>query len=318
MENNGKVTELYRKYRPRRFKDVLGQPEAVAVLEEMVKNNRVPHALLFSGSSGVGKTTIARIMAAKLGCDKLYCKEYNFAESRGIDTVREIDEDAKMPPLGDAKVKFWILDEIARGTGDSLSALLKILEDPKDHAYYALCTTDPQKLPKTLRTRCTEIRLNSLDGGIIGHLVKDVCVKESIKISDVVLEKIVECSECSARQALVLLGKICGLPGEQEMLAAIHRPDTERNAYDLAKALVWDRGVRWKDIQKILSELVDEDWEQLRHLIRANATIELLKPSGNAARAGLVLECFQDTVMYTGRSGIAQACWAVKSESESK
>src|SRR5437773_2031788 len=136
MKRKPRMRELYKKHRPRKFADVVGQPRAVAALESMVAAGEVPHSVLFAGPSGTGKTTLARILARELGCGKNF-KEINAAESRGIDSIREVQSVMGLAPMG-GKCRVWLWDEAHRLTPDSQSALLKTLEDTPSHVYFML------------------------------------------------------------------------------------------------------------------------------------------------------------------------------------
>jgi len=144
------AVELYRKYRPTKFSQVLGQREAIATLANMGKRRAVPHCLLFTGPSGVGKTTLIRILREKLGCKEHDYVEINAAEARGIDTIRDIQRRLTLSPLS-GRCRVWAIDECHRLTTDAQSALLKILEDTPPTAYFMLATTEPNKLLTTER-----------------------------------------------------------------------------------------------------------------------------------------------------------------------
>jgi DNA polymerase-3 subunit gamma/tau len=168
--------ELYKVHRPKTFKQMVGSPEAVNCLKAMVKKGKIPHALVFTGPSGCGKTSAARIMAGKLECDPHELVEVNAAESKGIDTVRDIDRLTSTRPLL-GKVKVFIMDECHKLTNDAQTAMLKMVEDPRDFIYYVFCTTDPQKIIPTLRNRCTEVRFSPLSSAEAKQLIESVAAK---------------------------------------------------------------------------------------------------------------------------------------------
>lgn len=300
------MTESYKKFRPKTFKGVLGQDEAIKTLSGFLSNGGLPQAILLTGPSGTGKTTCARILAAKLGCTEDDLEEINTAESRGIDKVREIQQQMVMSPLS-GKARVYILDEVHRGTHDFQSALLKSLEDTPPGVYFMLCTTDPQKLLKAILTRCTEIKLNNLAPDVILQLLKDTCTKVSFTPSDNVLSAIVDLAEGSARQALVVLDQIRHLKTEEEQLAGIQQADSKRNALDIFRALLAHS--KWTKLVKILSA-VEDDAETIRQIILACCATALLKSTGNdAERLCQMIDVFQFDFDRTKKAGLYRACY---------
>jgi DNA polymerase III gamma/tau subunit len=302
--------ELYRKYRPKCLDEVLGQPEAVKQLADWLENGRMPHTTLFSGSSGCGKTTLARIAARWLLDSPLKrnpdFESVNAAEARGIDKIREVQDRMGMSPLG-GKCRVWIFDECHRLTGDSQSALLETLEDTPDNVYFMLCTTDPNKLLLAIRTRCSHLTVATLSSKTMKQLVQSVTEKENIEIELDTLDALIECAEGSARKALVILNQIRGLP-PKEHLAAVQKADTKKKAFDIASALIWKKK-KWPEIAAMIDALEDDNWEGIRHLILTCAGNELLKekdPSGSKAFA--ILEIFRSHWYDSKRAGLIHAC----------
>jgi DNA polymerase-3 subunit gamma/tau len=233
--------ELYRKHRPTKFSQVIGQPTAVRILTDLVRTKKIPHAVLFTGPSGCGKTTLARILTTKLNCLENDCCELNAADARGIDTIREIRRFMGYKAMA-GSTRVWLLDEAHLLTNEAQSALLKILEDPPDHAYFMLCTTHEAKLLPTVRGRCTEVRVTSMFDAALRQLVETAAEKEGLTLSKELLKQIVECCDGSGRKALVLLEQIAGIEDEKERIdpeggqqARRHRdrPGTRQPANDL-------------------------------------------------------------------------------------
>lgn len=144
---------LYRKYRPQKFSEVLGQEHIVSVLESELKGEKVSHAYLFSGSRGTGKTSIARIFAKGAGVNDEDIYEIDAASNRGIDDIRAIRESVHTMPYS-SKYKIYIVDEVHMLTKEAFNALLKTLEEPPSHVIFILATTEPHKLPDTVISRC--------------------------------------------------------------------------------------------------------------------------------------------------------------------
>ncbi|PIV01497.1 DNA polymerase III, subunit gamma and tau, partial [Candidatus Shapirobacteria bacterium CG03_land_8_20_14_0_80_39_12] len=178
------TVSFYLKYRPQKFLD-LDSSEAREELLKIFKSEKIPHALLFSGPRGIGKTSAARIVAKAVNCEKVQSTEYkehrefepcnqcdscisitngtnvdileiDAASNRGIDDIKELREKIKLSPAS-AKYKVYIIDEAHMLTPEAFNALLKTLEEPPKHAIFILCTTDPEKLPKTIISRCQRI-----------------------------------------------------------------------------------------------------------------------------------------------------------------
>jgi DNA polymerase-3 subunit gamma/tau len=153
---------LYRKYRPQTFKDVVGQEQAVELLTSAIKQGKVSHAYLFCGGRGTGKTTVARIVAREIGCNDEDIIEIDAASNRGIDEIRELREAVRTAPFS-SPYKVYIVDEAHMLTKEAANALLKTLEEPPSHVIFILATTDPDKLPSTIVSRCQKVVFRSPD-----------------------------------------------------------------------------------------------------------------------------------------------------------
>lgn len=295
--------ELYKKYRPKLFKHVVGQPDAVRVLEDMLRRREVAHTILFTGPSGCGKTTLARIMKEKLECGAMDFNEVNCADSRGIDMVRDIQRRMGLAPVG-GKCRIWLLDEVQALTKDAQSALLKILEDTPSHVYFMLCTTDPHKLLATIKTRSTEVRVKPLPHVDISMLITYVLGKENIAITMDVVERINDVAEGSARKALVLLHSVIGLKTEEEQLEAVLSSDAKKQAVDIARALL-DNRTKFVDMIPLI-KAVEEEPETIRRIVLGYATT-LALANRNRARAILIINSFRDHWYDCGKSGLVAA-----------
>lgn len=300
--------ELYKKYRPQRLKEVLGQLEAVRTLQGFVENG-FPHALMFSGPSGCGKTTLTRICATKLDCHPDYYVEKDCATFRGIDTVRDIEREMHAWPLI-GNVRIYYIDEAHQLTKDAQNALLKMLEDTESHVYFMLSTTEPQKLITPIITRCTEIKVQKLKAKILRELVDYVLTEEKVELSADVKDKIVEYSEGSARKALVLLNQVYKLEDEEEQLQSVFRMDHKANAFELAKLLIWTPRPNWSDVSKLLKDLED-DPEGIRLMMLSCSMGEILKGGNAVSRALMVFDYFQFNFYDTKKPGLVRACYNV-------
>ncbi len=298
------------KYRPKDFGEVVGQPTAVKTIESWFAKNRVPHAMMFVGPSGVGKTTLGRIVARKIGCSRRDFEEVNCAAREPMATARDLQNLSYTSPWK-GKFKVFLLDELQSWSRASFSqqALLKILEEPPKHVYFIICTTDPAKIITAIRSRCTEVQVRALLAQEIKQLLCDILEQEEKTIPNSVLEKTVETADGSARNALKLLDKVWNLPKEEDMLEAILPPKLVADAFDLVKLLVWERKPDVKKAWKIIDGLENPDWERFRHLVLTCARKELKKGNANAPRAYALMDCCLDTWMYSLEDGCVHAIY---------
>ena len=174
-------TALYRKYRPSNFSEVLGQEHIVNALKGAIKQNNIGHAYLFSGTRGTGKTSIARIFANEIGTTERDLHEIDAASNRGIDDIRELREETHTLPF-ESKYKVYIVDEVHMLTKEAFNALLKTLEEPPKHVIFILATTEKEKLPDTIVSRCQSFSFKKPTTEILKKMILNVAKKEGYKI----------------------------------------------------------------------------------------------------------------------------------------
>ena len=219
---------LYRKYRPSTLEDVIGQDVVIKILKNAVINDRVGHAYLFSGPRGIGKTTIAKAYAKTVNClnveDGKSCEkcancnaindnscpdiiEIDAASNNGVDEIREIRNKINLVP-NQLKYKVYIIDEVHMLSIGAFNALLKTLEEPPEHVIFILATTDMQKVPATIISRCQCFDFHRISNENITSRLEYICKKEKIKINKEVLTRIAELSDGGLRDAVGMLDKL--------------------------------------------------------------------------------------------------------------
>lgn len=198
---------LYRKYRPKSFEAVSGQTEIVNLLTSAIKSNKVTHAYLFCGSRGTGKTTVARIFAEKIGCNDEDIIELDAASNRGIDEVRELREAVRTAPFS-SPYKVYIIDEAHMLTKEAANALLKTLEEPPSHVIFILATTDPEKLPNTIVSRCQKINFQQPDVNTLSERILFISKNEGFLMDDNAAKLVALHGKGSYRDAIGILEQI--------------------------------------------------------------------------------------------------------------
>ena len=226
---------LYRKYRPKHFDEVQGQPHVVKILQNALKLDRVAHAYLFSGPRGTGKTSVARILARAINCANSssapcnscgICSEFisgrtldlveiDAASNRGIDEIRAIRDASMLLPVR-AKRKVYIIDEVHMLTKEAFNALLKTLEEPPKHVVFMLATTEPEKVPETISSRAQHLRFHRVPDEVVAQSILDVGRSENFDIEREAAETLALFSEGSLRDAMNLLGQISVLAGNEK------------------------------------------------------------------------------------------------------
>ncbi len=231
---------LARKYRPQRFEDIVGQEHVSETLQKAIASNRVHHAYLFTGIRGVGKTTAARVLAKALNCESgptaepcnecVACKEItagrsmdvmelDAASNRGIDDMRELREGVRYTTARD-RFKIVIIDEVHMLTEAAFNALLKTLEEPPPHVRFVLATTDPQKMPATILSRCQRFDFRRVTAAsLVAHLER-ICTAEGIAVDAAALAIIVRQTQGSVRDAMSLLDQLLAASSDGQLTAA--------------------------------------------------------------------------------------------------
>ena len=218
---------LYRKYRPTSFDEVFGQDNIVKIIQNAVVSGRVSHAYLFSGPRGTGKTTTAKILARMVNCESLdngnpcgKCSnclnfsssgdvvEIDAASNNGVDEIRNLREKVNLVP-SQSKYKIYIIDEVHMLTTQAFNALLKTLEEPPKHVIFILATTEPNKIPLTISSRCQKFQFNRVDDSDIVKRLKQISDIEKINISDDALYEIARVSDGGMRDSINLLDQLC-------------------------------------------------------------------------------------------------------------
>ena len=198
---------LYRKYRPQKFSDVIGQNHIVKVLEGAIKLGNISHAYLFSGPRGTGKTSMARILSREIGTSVNDLVEMDAASNRGIDDVREIRESVNTLPF-ESRYKVYIIDEVHMLTKDAWNAFLKTLEEPPRHVVFILATTEFEKVPETVISRCQTFSFKQPNQTILKDFALSIAKLEGVTLEPAAAELVALLGDGSFRDAHGILEKV--------------------------------------------------------------------------------------------------------------
>lgn len=294
---------LARKWRPKKFADVAGQDHIVRALLNALESDRVHHAYLFAGTRGVGKTTVARILAKALNCETgvhaepcgecaacvsidegrfIDLIEVDAASRTKVDDTRELLENVQYSPTS-GRYKVYLIDEVHMLSNHSFNALLKTLEEPPPHVKFLLATTDPQKLPVTVLSRCLQFNLKRLPGALIVERMNRICGDEGIEADAGALTRIARAAAGSMRDALSLLDQALAFGGGAlrdadvaEMLGSMD----QRHINDLLGCLAAGDAVALMEQIRMLQELVPDYESVLDDMATVLQQIAVLQLAG--------------------------------------
>ena len=329
-------TALYREWRPRTFNDVVGQEHITTTLKNQILNNRIAHAYLFCGTRGTGKTSTAKVFAKALNCLNLkdgepcneceMCKKINeglaidvteldAASNNGVDKIRDIIDDVKYPPQ-EAKYKVYIMDEVHMLSAGAVNAFLKTLEEPPNNVIFILATTDPQKLPITILSRCQRFDFKRINNSEITARLRKIVNEQNVLADERSLNLIARVSDGAMRDSLSILDQAISMGNGNvdygtvvSMLGLV----TNEHLFKLANAVIQrsvEKGIEiieeviysGKDIYLFIKDLI----AHYRNLLMVKVTnnpeevldmseenIALIKEQGARLRAEEIMRCIR-------------------------
>ena len=342
-------TALYRKYRPTNFSSIVGQDVIVDILKNSIINNKVSHAYLFTGPRGTGKTSTAKILAHAVNClnftndicgECSICKsldlndndivEIDAASNNGVDEIRSLRDNVNLMPAF-CKYKIYIIDEVHMLSTGAFNALLKTLEEPPSHVIFILATTEPNKIPLTILSRCQRFDFNKINMNDLISRLKYIVNEEGRVVSDNILEQIAKISDGGLRDAINLLDQLLSLRDENINIDEVEKLSgkiSTQSVYDLFSYIInndlvsilnfstymFDNGKNYKDLadsmlsflrdisintevpnyfDKSYSELLSKISISFNNLIKMSSIInELLKELKNSNNQKMLFEIY--------------------------
>lgn len=329
-------TALYREWRPKTFYDVVGQEHITTTLKNQILNNRIAHAYLFCGTRGTGKTSTAKVFAKALNCLNLQdgepcnecemCKKINeglaidvteldAASNNGVDKIRDIIDDVKYPPQ-EARFKVYIMDEVHMLSAGAVNAFLKTLEEPPSNVIFILATTDPQKLPITILSRCQRFDFKRISNSDITDRLRKIVTDQNVIADDKSLNLIARISDGAMRDSLSILDQAISMGNgnvQYDTLIGMLGLVTNEHLFNLTNAII-QRSVEraigviedvvfsGKDIYLFIKDLISH----YRNLLMAKVTnnpeevldmseenIALIKEQSARLRAEEIMRCIR-------------------------
>lgn len=301
------VDTLQLSYRPKYLDDIVGNSETVNSLKTVLERdqNKIPRSYLFHGHFGCGKTTLAKVICNELDIEEKDIKFMNMSNYTGVDHMRDLLSKIRYKPLGGSDFRAYIMDEVHELSTASMNCLLNDLENPPDHVIFILCTTDPQKLKNTIRSRCYQYQVKPLNSEDTKVLLNKVAKAEKKKVSPKITKEIFLQSEGTPRDALILLDKIINIKDDEKALQIVQGHINEENeeAFELCKLFI-NGTLTWKKAKEIIKNLDGTvNYEQLR-IGMMNYCESVLLNNGDSKCFALFDVLQEKTFIYTKRAGL--------------
>lgn len=306
------MNELHTKYRPQTFEGVLGHDLIVRALEQALADG-TSRSFIFVGGSGVGKTTLARIVANKLGCTAENVIEIDAATYNGIDSMRTITERLNYRPFGKNKSRVIIVDEAHALSKAAWQSLLKSVEEPPPGVYWIFCTTEAGKIPTTISNRCNVFELKPVNRDLVFELLAAVVELEKLSVPEDVLSFISRRCMGSPRRALTFLSQCSTCKTVSEASELIRETtDDDEGTIELARSLV-KGSLTWERAVQLIKTLEDTNPETVRMTIVSYVSTVLLSTKDEkSASVGLsILEAFSTPFTQNGVHQILLAVGAL-------
>jgi DNA polymerase III gamma/tau subunit len=281
---------LITKYRPINFDEVIGNELCIQKLKETLKTDSRPHSYLFTGPSGIGKTTLARILGKEFDA---FIQEIDAASHSGVENTREIVESSKFKSIMNESSKLLIIDEAHNLSAKAWEPLLKLLEDPPSYFYIVLCSTELAKIPQTIKNRCYHVPLKPLKSREIENLLADVCEIEKWEVNGDVFNAIIPASGGSARLALSILQAGHSCTSREELATIIAEVESENSPVIKLCQYLIKGGKDWPQISRMLEQIEDPD-EGIAHACNYLAKAMTRSEERQADQIWRIIQCLSE------------------------
>lgn len=281
------MRELHTKYRPTEWEEIIGQPAAVESVMAALEEGR-SRAFIFAGPSGVGKTTISRIIAGEMEAELM---EIDAATHTGVDAMRDVQQMTQYAPLN-APSRVIIVDECHMLSKSAWNSMLKVIEEPPKNVLWCLCTTELEKVPETIKTRCLVYTLQLVDAEALMQLLTHIDAEEGSDANQDVMWLCAEKADGSPRRAITMFSQVMDCETRAEAAILLRQPLEDGEVIDLCRLMA--QGAPWDKIIKLLKKLEKQNPESIRRIICAYFSKVAMKESFQKAQNALaILQAFE-------------------------